>query len=166
MNRAQLTNLLSRPRWLASRATRGHAWILRRTRGRLGARNLIAPRQKVLALTTMGRKSGEPRSAPMGYLRDGDNVLVVASNAGLDRPPAWWLNLEANPNAEIDFEGERRPVRGRRATQDEWRRLWPKVVDQFEGFDDYREFSDRDIPLVVLEPRESARSAGVSARSG
>jgi deazaflavin-dependent oxidoreductase (nitroreductase family) len=90
----------------------------------------------------------------MGYLRDGDNVLVVASNAGLDRPPSWWLNLEANPDAEIDFEGERRTVRARRATEDEWRRLWPKVVDQFEGFDDYREFSERDIPIVVLEPRE------------
>jgi F420H(2)-dependent quinone reductase len=90
----------------------------------------------------------------MGYLRDGDNVLVVASNAGLDRPPGWWLNLQANPDAEIDFEGERRPVRGRRATEDEWRRLWPKVVDQFEGFDNYREFSERDIPIVVLEPRD------------
>ena len=90
----------------------------------------------------------------MGYLRDGDNVLVVASNAGLDRPPGWWLNLETNPDAEIDFEGERRTVRARRATEDEWRRLWPKVVDQFEGFDDYREISERDIPIVVLEPRE------------
>src|SRR5215211_4076498 len=101
--RAQITNLLSRPRWLASRATRAHAWVLRRTRGRVGARNLIAPRQRVLALTTVGRKSGEARSAPMGYLRDGDNVLVVASNAGLDRPPGWWLNLQADPDAEVDF---------------------------------------------------------------
>ncbi len=90
----------------------------------------------------------------MGYLRDGDNVVVVASNAGLDRPPVWWLNLEETPDAEIDFEGERRQVRARRATEEEGRRLWPQVVDQFGGFDDYREFSDRDIPLVVLEPRD------------
>ena len=95
----------------------------------------------------------------MGYLRDGSNVVVVASNAGLDRPPAWWLNLEASDGeAEIDFEGERRAVRGRRATEDEWRRLWPKVLEQFKGFDDYREFSDRDIPLVILEPRDGASS--------
>jgi len=155
--RAQITNFLSRPRWLASRATRAHAWVLRRTRGRLANRNLIAPRQRVLALTTVGRKSDEPRSAPMGYLRDGNNVVVVASNAGLDRPPAWWLNLEANDGeAEIDFEGERRAVRGRRATQDEWRRLWPKVLEQFKGFGDYREFSDREIPLVILEPRDGS----------
>jgi F420H(2)-dependent quinone reductase len=93
----------------------------------------------------------------MGYLRDGDNVVVVASNAGLDRPPAWWLNLEANRDAEIDFEGERRLVRARRATEDEWERLWPKVLDQFRGFDDYRELSERDIPLVVLERRDRPR---------
>ena len=89
----------------------------------------------------------------MGYLHDGDNVVVVASNAGLDRPPAWWLNLEETPEAQIDLEGERREVRARRATDEEWQRLWPKVVDQFGGFDDYQDFSERDIPLVVLEPR-------------
>ena len=108
----------------------------------------------MLALTTMGRKSGEPRSAPMGYLWDGDNVVVVASNAGLDRPPAWWLNLQENPDAEIDFEGQRRRVRGRPATELERERLWPRVLDQFGGFDDYRRFSNRDIPLVVLQPRD------------
>jgi F420H(2)-dependent quinone reductase len=157
MARARLTNLLSRPRRFAVLATRAHAWILRRTRGRLGSRNLIAPKQRVLALTTTGRKSGRPRSAPMGYLRDGDNVVVVASNAGLDRAPTWWLNLEADPEAEIDFAGERREVQARRASHEEWERIWPKVLDQFKGFDDYRGYTERDIPLVVLEPRGPAQ---------
>jgi F420H(2)-dependent quinone reductase len=156
MPRARLTNLLMRPRRLAALFTRAHAWMLRRTRGRLGSRNLIAPRQRVLALTTTGRKSGRRRSAPMGYLRDGDNVVVVASNAGLDRAPTWWLNLEADPDAEIDIAGERREVRARRASGEEWERIWPKVLEQFKGFDDYRSYTERDIPLVVLEPRISA----------
>ena len=153
MARARLTNLLSRPRWLASRATRLHAAVLRRTRGRIATRNLIAPKQRVLALTTAGRKSGRPRSAPIGYLKEGDDVVVVASNAGLDRPPAWWLNLQENPEAEIDFEGERRAVRGREASPEERERLWPRVTEQFKGFEDYAEFSSREIPLVVLERR-------------
>jgi F420H(2)-dependent quinone reductase len=89
----------------------------------------------------------------MGYLRDGDNVVVVASNAGLDSPPAWWLNLKETPDAEIDLEGRRLAVRARVATPEESRRLWPRVVEQFRGFDDYRDFSEREIPLVVLEPR-------------
>jgi F420H(2)-dependent quinone reductase len=167
MARARLTNLLMRPRRLAALATRVHAWILRRTRGRLGSRNLIAPRQRVLALTTTGRKSGRRRSAPMGYLRDGDNVVVVASNAGLDRAPTWWLNLEADPDAEIDLAGERREVRARQASEEEWERIWPRVLDQFKGFDDYRSYTERDIPLVVLEPRDPAAprsSASPSSR--
>jgi F420H(2)-dependent quinone reductase len=159
--RARLTNLLSRPRAVATRATRAHAWLLRRTRGRFFARNLIAPRQRVLALTTIGRKSQSPRSTAVGYLEDGQQVVVVASNAGMDRPPAWWLNLRENPDAEIDLQGERREVRARVATSDERERLWPRVLEQFRGFEDYDSYTRREIPLVVLEPRgeSSAESA-------
>jgi F420H(2)-dependent quinone reductase len=60
---------------------------------------LVAPRQRVLALTTTGRKSGRPRTTALGYLRDGEDFAVVASNSGLDRPPAWWMNLQVNPEA-------------------------------------------------------------------
>jgi len=150
---ARLTNLLSRPRALSTRATRLHARVLRATRGRVGARNPIAPRQRVLALTTRGRRSGARRSTAVGYLEDGDRTVLVASNAGLDRPPAWWLNLREHPEAEIDVGGDRRAVLARAATQEERERLWPRVLAQFEGFDSYEAFTEREIPLVVLERR-------------
>ena len=80
-------------------------------------------------------------------------MVIVASNAGLDRPPAWWLNLEENPEAEIDFQGERRAVRARRASPGERQRLWPRILEQFEGFDRYNRYTEREIPVVVLERR-------------
>ena len=150
---ARLTNLLSRPRALATRATRLHARVLRATRGRVGSRNPIAPRQRVLALTTRGRRSGEERSTAVGFLEDGDDLVLVASNAGLDRPPAWWLNLREHPEAEVDLGGERRAVRAREATDAERERLWPRVLEQFEGFESYSRYTQRQIPLVVLERR-------------
>ena len=119
----------------------------------MGARNPIAPRQRVLALTTRGRRSGTERSTAVGYLEDGDLVVVVASNAGLDRPPAWWLNLKEDPHAEVDLHGERRTVEARLATDEERERLWPRVLEQFEGFADYDGYTQREIPLVVLEHR-------------
>ncbi len=149
---ARISNLLSRPRWLAKRVTRFHGFLLRRTRGRFPARNIwFAPRQRVLALTTSGRKSGQPRTTALGYLRDGDDFAVVASNSGLAKPPAWWLNLEVNPEAEVDVAGERVRVRGRRATAEEQDRLWERFLEQFRGFDGYRQFTTREIPVVVLE---------------
>jgi F420H(2)-dependent quinone reductase len=153
---ARLSNLLSRPRRLATRVSRLHGWMLRRTRGRLFSRNLFfAPRQRVLALTTVGRSSGRERTTALGYLREGDAFVVVASNSGLDRPPAWWLNLEAHAAAEVNAAGERVHVRGRMASDDESERLWPRFLKQFPGFDDYRRYTPREIPLVVLEPAEA-----------
>ncbi len=150
---ARFSNLLSRPRWLAKRMTRVHGFLLRRTRGRLVSRNyFFGPRQRVLALTTIGRRSGSRRTTALGYLRDGDDFALVASNSGLDSPPAWWLNLQANPEAEVNVAGERVRVRGREATREEHERLWPRFVDQFAGFEGYRQFTTRKIPVIVLEP--------------
>lgn len=149
---ARLSNLLSRPRWLAKRTTRVHGFLLRRTRGRLASRNyFFGPRQRVLALTTTGRRSGSPRTSALGYLRAGDDFAVVASNSGLDSPPAWWLNLRANAEAEVNVAGERVRVRAREATREERARLWPQFVDQFAGFEGYRQFTTRKIPVIVLE---------------
>ena len=152
MRMARFSNRLSRPAWLAKRVTRVHGFLLRRTRGRFVSRNLFfAPRQRVLALTTIGRRSGSPRTTALGYLRDGDDFALVASNSGLDKPPAWWLNLQANPEAEVDAAGERVRVRGREATHEEHERLWPRFLEQFAGFEGYRQFTTRKIPVVVLE---------------
>jgi len=156
---ARLSNLLSRPRRLATRVTRAHGWILRRTRGRLLGRNLFfAPRQRVLALTTVGRSSGRERTTALGYLREGDAFVVVASNSGMDRAPAWWRNLEEHAEAEVNAAGERVRVRARMASDEESERLWPRFIEQFSGFDDYRRYTAREIPLVMLEPAEVADS--------
>src|SRR5215208_3478863 len=149
----RLSNLLSRPRLRATRVTRAHGWILRRTRGRLlGSNLLFAPRQRVLALTTVGRASGRERTTALGYLREGEAFVVVASNSGLDRPPAWRLNLEAHAQAEVNAAGERVRVQARMASDGESERLWPRFLEQFPGFDSYRRYTPREIPLVVLEP--------------
>jgi F420H(2)-dependent quinone reductase len=113
---------------------------------------MFAPRQRVLALTTIGRRSGQRRTTALGYLRDGEDFAVVASNSGLDGAPAWWLNLQANPEADVDAAGKRVRVRGRQATAEEQDRLWPRFLDQFAGFDGYRQFTTRKIPVVLLEP--------------
>jgi deazaflavin-dependent oxidoreductase (nitroreductase family) len=90
---------------------------------------------------------------------DGDDLVVVPSNAGQDRPPAWWLNLQANGKAEVDFRGEHRVVRARRASAEEESRLWPRVLEQYSGFEQYRRMANREIPVVILE-REGAPTPG------
>ncbi|MGH2864225.1 MAG: nitroreductase/quinone reductase family protein [Solirubrobacteraceae bacterium] len=112
---------------------------------------MVAPRQRVLALTSIGRKSGRSRSTALGYLRDGEDFAVVASNSGLERSPAWWMNLQVNPEAEIDVAGERVRVCAREATPEEQERLWPRFLDQYPGFDGYRQLTSRKIPVVLLE---------------
>jgi len=107
----------------------------------------------ILLLTTTGRKSGQQRTAPVIYLRDGERLVVIGSNAGNLRTPAWALNLEANPDAEVEIGRDRRAVRGRVATGDERADLWRRFTQHYSGFDDYEANVTRDIRLFVLEPR-------------
>lgn len=130
--------------------TRAHAWILRRSGGRLGRRFLGAP---VLVVRTVGRKSGQARDAPMFFVEHAGGFAVVASNAASPRPPAWWLNLQAQPDAEALGPGGWRPVRARRATDAETAELWPCFVEMYRGYDHYRKVATREMPVVVLEPR-------------
>lgn len=124
--------------------------IYRLTRGRLMGKVGKAP---VLLLTTTGRRSGEPRTAPVVYVADGERVVVIGSNTGSERAPAWSLNLQANPDAEAEIRGERRAVRARVAEGDEREKLWRRMNEQFGGFDHYRARTARDIKVFVLEPR-------------
>lgn len=125
--------------------------LYRLSGGRLGGRIAEAP---VLLLTTTGRKSGLPRTAPVVYLADGDERLVViGSNAGHSRTPAWSLNLRTNPEAEVELGRERRQVRARLAEGEERADLWRRHNEQYSGFDEYEARTDRDIALFVLEPR-------------
>ena len=127
--------------------------------GRLKRSFLFAAGQPVLALTTTGRKSGAARSTVIACMPDGDDLVVVPSNAGQDRPPAWWLNLQTDPQAEVDFRGEHRVVRARRASAEEESRLWPRILEQYAGFEQYRRMASREIPVVILE-REGAPTPG------
>jgi len=123
--------------------------LYRVSRGRLGARVGRAP---VLLLTTTGRRSGQRRTAPLVYLPDGERMIVIGSNAGNDRPPAWALNLKANPEAEVEIGRRRTPVRARLTEGEERTELWRRCNDQYAGFDDYEARTDRDIAVFVLEP--------------
>jgi F420H(2)-dependent quinone reductase len=125
--------------------------LYRLSGGRIGGRINRAP---VLLLTTTGRKSGQrQRTAPVVYLADGQNLVVIGSNAGHSRTPAWSLNLKANPDADVEVRRERRPVRARVAEGQERADLWRKHNEQYSGFDEYEARTDRDIALFVLEPR-------------
>jgi deazaflavin-dependent oxidoreductase (nitroreductase family) len=107
----------------------------------------------VLLLTTVGRRSGRPRTAPVVYLAEGERLLVIGSNAGHEKAPAWSLNLEANPVAEVELGAERRNVLARVAEGEERAELWRKVNEMYSGFDDYSARTTREIRLFVLEPR-------------
>jgi F420H(2)-dependent quinone reductase len=124
--------------------------LYRLSGGRLMGRVNRAP---VLLLTTTGRKSGQPRTAPVVYLADGENLVVIGSNAGHSRTPAWSLNLRANSDAEIEVGRDRRLVRARIAEGEERADLWRKHNKQYSGFNEYEARTDRDIALFVLEPR-------------
>jgi deazaflavin-dependent oxidoreductase (nitroreductase family) len=105
-----------------------------------------------LLLTTTGRKSGEARTAPLIFARDGDDYLVVASVGGMPKHPAWYLNLRADPHAHIQVRGEHLDVVARTASDDEKPRLWAIVNETWPNYDTYQTRTDRVIPVVVLTP--------------
>jgi deazaflavin-dependent oxidoreductase (nitroreductase family) len=105
----------------------------------------------VLILTTEGRRTGEQRSTPLIYGRSGEDYLVVASKGGTDEPPAWYRNLEQNPNAQIQVLGDRFDVRARDASAEEKPEMWKTMTAQWPDYDAYQGNTDRDIPVVVLE---------------
>jgi F420H(2)-dependent quinone reductase len=151
MGSARLLNFGARLGPVARFWTRTHARLYRMTGGRFIPK--WAGGMPVLSLTTTGRKSGRPRSTTIIYVEDGDRLVVMPSNAGSDATPAWWLNLQANPEAEVQIANERRRVRARRATQEEGERIWPRMCERYAGFEEYRRFTEREQPIVLLEPR-------------
>jgi deazaflavin-dependent oxidoreductase (nitroreductase family) len=104
-----------------------------------------------LLLTTTGRKSGERRTTPLIYGRRGDDYLVVASKGGADQPPAWYLNLQADPEAEVQVRGDRFKARARDASADEKPEVWKTMTGEWPSYDEYQQKTDREIPVVVLE---------------
>jgi deazaflavin-dependent oxidoreductase (nitroreductase family) len=105
----------------------------------------------VLLLTTTGRRSGEQRTTPLIYGRDGDNYLIVASKGGAPDPPAWYLNLSDNPDVQLQVKADRFTARARNATADEKPELWRTMTTIWPAYDEYQSKTDREIPVVVLE---------------
>lgn len=105
----------------------------------------------VLLLTTTGRKSGEERTTPLIYQYHGDDLLLVASKGGSDAPPAWYLNLSADPEVELQVKGDRFRARARTAAPDEKPDMWRTMTATWPAYDDYQKHTEREIPVVVLE---------------
>ncbi len=126
--------------------------LFRISGGRLGAK-FPGGGAPVGLLTTTGRKSGGPRVAPLIYLADGERIVLIASQGGLPRHPVWYTNLEANPEVSFATPRGERSYRARRASAEEKAALWPRMCAIYPPYNDYQARTDREIPVVVLEPR-------------
>jgi deazaflavin-dependent oxidoreductase (nitroreductase family) len=126
-----------------------HKELYRRSGGRIG--NRIGKLQHLL-LTTTGRKSGQPRTTPLNYGTDGDRIILIASYGGDDRAPQWYQNLVANPEVSVQVGPETRRMRATTATPEEKARYWPVMTANYPGYDGYQRKTERDIPVVVLDP--------------
>jgi deazaflavin-dependent oxidoreductase (nitroreductase family) len=142
--------------------SRANVWVYRKTNGGIGGTWRVGsafPRGvPVCLLTTRGRKSGEPRTTPLLFLADGDEVVVVGSQGGLPKHPQWFLNLEQEPRVEVQIGGEIREMRARVAPPEERALLWPRLVALYRDFEAYQSWTDRAIPVVVCEPGQQLGS--------
>ncbi len=127
-----------------------HRAVFDLTKGRRGSTLAGMP---ILKLTTTGRKSGKQRDTMLGSpVHDDGRVILIASKGGAPRHPAWYLNLRDNPSVTVTMLGSTRQMTARTAAAEEKAELWPSIVRGFKGYGDYQEKTDRDIPVVVLEP--------------
>ncbi len=131
-----------------------HRLLLKVTGGRVGYDAMGMP---VLELTTVGRKSGEPRSVMLTAPLEVDgHPVIVASRGGDDRHPAWFLNLRERPEVQVSIKGgPRTPMRARVVDAEERARLWPQIAGKYTNYAGYQKRTTREIPLVVLEPATS-----------
>ena len=134
-------------------------WVVQRavysvTRGRLGLRRATAAQWGMLRLRTVGRRTGGERVAILGYFEDGPDLVTMAMNGWADAEPAWWLNLQAHPDATVDLPGgESRAVHGRAANEDERPRLWEMQAGYDKDLDAYAAHRSHETAVVILSPR-------------
>jgi deazaflavin-dependent oxidoreductase (nitroreductase family) len=136
---------------IVSRMFKAHVRTYRLTRGLIGHR--VPGMPPFLLLQHVGAKSGTTRTTPLGYVRDGDKVVLIASKGGGSSNPAWFYNLRANPDVMIQIGARRMTVRAHVADANERDRLWPMFLAVDEIFAEYQQRTERELPLVVLEPR-------------
>ena len=123
-------------RYQATDGAEGHVWL---------------EDSHILLLTTTGHKSGKERTTPLIYGRSGDDVLLVASDGGAPEPPAWFKNLEADPEVGVQILGDKFDARARTATAEEKPAMWAEMVSHWPHYDRYQEMTEREIPVIVLE---------------
>jgi F420H(2)-dependent quinone reductase len=134
-----------------------HGAVYRATGGRVGGRIWGL---SILLLTTTGRKTGRSRTTPLCFLPDGGSLVVVASNGGLPWFPAWWLNLRAEPRANVRVGRSSRAVIARPASPGERERLWAAITTIAPGYLEYERRAPREIPLAILQPAEGGDDRG------
>lgn len=125
----------------------GHTALYRLTSGRIGGKVVGLP---VLLLTTTGRKSGLRRTVPLVFFEDGERLVVIASKGGDPRDPIWWLNLQKNPEAEVQVGAEHRRMRARLASPDERARLWPRAKHENPRYAGYEKRTARELSLIHI----------------
>ena len=128
-----------------------NTWIYRLSGGRIGGRWMHG--EPILLLTTVGRKSGEKRTAPLVYLEDGPRVIIVGSQGGMAKDPLWVKNIDANPDVEIEMGSQKRQMRARRGSPVEKSHYWPALCKMNPDYGDYQARTVREIPVVILDPR-------------
>jgi F420H(2)-dependent quinone reductase len=128
-----------------------HTLVYRASGGRVGQR--LPGLSPILLLDHVGAKSGTKRTIPLLYVKDADDIVLVASKGGHPKHPAWFHNLKANPDTTVQIGSERRQVRARVANPEERKRLWPVAVATYSDYATYQERAEREIPVVILERR-------------
>jgi len=136
-----------------------HRGIYAASGGRVGSRIAGMP---VLLLTTVGRKTGKRRISPLTYFEDDGAIVLVASYGGRPHNPAWFENLIAAGEGEVTIGTERRLMRARRATPDERARLWPRIVETYDGYAKYQAKTTREIPMALLEHYRQTAPGGIT----
>lgn len=129
-----------------------HTRLFRLSGGKIGGRMAGCP---VLLLTTKGRKTGKERVTPLLYIPDNENFVLIASNGGVPNHPAWYWNIQANPEVEVEVGGRKLRVRAEDVGGAERERLWTKAVGMYAGYADYQKRTERQIPVVILRPMSS-----------
>ena len=140
------------PRWFIRLAWSTHRGLYRATSGRFGLRRAKTNRWGMMRLTTTGRRTGQERSVILGYLDDGPNLVTMAMNGWADDEPAWWLNLQAHPEASVDLSNGQLSVTGRAAEGEERSRLWVRWRELDKNLDAYAALRSRETAVVILEP--------------